>query len=762
MCFLPAILSQTKYTINGVVTDVTNGETLPGATITVEELSGVGTASNAYGYFGLTLPEGSYTLKIQYVGYQTINFLVNVNQNLYQNFKMESIATSLQEIKVTPYRLDDKILTNDIGVEKIQISEIKNIPVFFGERDVLKTITLTPGITSVRDGESGVHVRGGNNSQNLILLDETTVYYPYHLLGFFSTFNSEAIKDVTVYKGTAPTSYGGRISSVMDIRMKDGNNQTFEVNGGLGLIASNLTVEGPIVKEKGSFLVAGRRTHIDMLLKLTKDPELSSRTLNFYDLNAKVNFTINPKNRIFLSAYTGRDALRMPNHLGVSWGNQIASFKWNHIWHDKIFSNTSIHFSEFDYMVDFEFEPSTFSLYSELKDYCFKHEFQFFLGNNNRPSAGLDLKSYNITPGQLIAGEDAMVHPVKIKDKTAKERSFYLSNEIKTPTNWIINFGIRLNFFSLYGIGTYYIYTDGLVTDSLRFYAKSPVKTYFTPERRINITHIIDNKQSVKVAYSNHSQNIHKISSSDASLPIDIWLMSSTNVKPEISDQFTAGYFRNFRQDMYQFSAETYFKWMHDAIDLRTGANIKANEHIEGQLLFGHGRSYGLELLLKKATGKLHGWLGYNLSRTELSIIGINNGAWYPARQDMTNDVSVVGMYDFSDKWTLSATWVYQTGNAVTFPSGKYEINGEVRYNYDKRNANRMPDYHRLDVGLTWNLNTKGRYKSSLNLSVYNAYARKNAFSINFKQDPANPDKTIAVMTYLFTAIPSITYNFHF
>jgi len=278
MCFLPAILSQTKYTINGVVTDVTNGETLPGATITVEELSGVGTASNAYGYFGLTLPEGSYTLKIQYVGYQTINFLVNVNQNLYQNFKMESIATSLQEIKVTPYRLDDKILTNDIGVEKIQISEIKNIPVFFGERDVLKTITLTPGITSVRDGESGVHVRGGNNSQNLILLDETTVYYPYHLLGFFSTFNSEAIKDVTVYKGTAPTSYGGRISSVMDIRMKDGNNQTFEVNGGLGLIASNLTVEGPIVKEKGSFLVAGRRTYIDMLLKLTKDPELSSRT----------------------------------------------------------------------------------------------------------------------------------------------------------------------------------------------------------------------------------------------------------------------------------------------------------------------------------------------------------------------------------------------------------------------------------------------------------------------------------------------------
>lgn len=762
MCLVPAISSQTKYSINGVVADMTNGETLPGATITIEELSGVGTASNAYGYFSLTLPEGSYTLKIQYIGYQTINFPVNINQNMYRNFKMKSIATSLREIEVTPNHPEDRIHTNNIGTEKIQISEIKNIPVFFGERDILKTITLTPGITSVRDGESGIHVRGGDNSQNLVLLDEATVYYPYHLLGFFSTFNNEAVKDITIYKGTAPASYGGRISSVMDIRMKDGNNQSFEVNGGLGLIASNLTVEGPIVKEKGSFLLAGRRTYIDMLLKLTGDPELSSNTLNFYDLNAKVNFSINAKNRIFLSAYNGRDAFRIPNHLGLSWGNRTASFRWNHIWHNRIFSNTSIHYSDFDYTVDFEFEPSTFSLYSGLRDLCFKHEFQYFLGENSRFTLGYDLKSYNITPGQLIAGEDAMVFPIQIKDKTAREQSVYFSDEIKPSSNWIINFGIRLNFFALYGKGTYYAYADGLVSDSIINSTGSSVKTYFTPERRISLTHVVDKKQSVKMAYSTHSQNIHKISTSEASLPIDIWIMSSNNVKPQLSDQFAVGYYRNFNQNMYQLSAESYFKWMHDAIDLRTGADIKANEHIEGELLYGHGRSYGLELLLKKTTGKLHGWFGYNLSRTELSIKGINEGAWYPARQDMTHDISVVGLYDFSDKWILSATWVYQTGNAVTFPSGKYEINGIVHYNYDKRNANRMPDYHRLDVGLTWNLNTKGKYKSSLNFSVYNAYARKNAFSIDFKQDPADPEQTIAVMTYLFTAIPSITYNFHF
>ncbi len=762
MCITLTISSQNRFSISGIITDSKNGETLSGATISIEEQVGTGTVSNTYGFYAINLYEGKYTLKVQYLGYQSVTTSIVLNQNINLNIKMESQATALQEIEVVASDESDRIHNNIIGVEKLKISEIKDIPVFFGEHDILKTITLTPGITSVRDGLSGIHVRGGDNAQNLILLDETTVYYPYHVMGLFSTFNNEAVKDITVYKGTAPAAFGGRVSSIMDIQMKDGNNQAFEVNGGIGLIASNIAVEGPIVKDKASFLLTGRRTYIDQLLKLSGDPELSSNAFNFYDVNAKLSFKLNNKNRIFFSAYQGRDALKIPNHLGLSWGNRTASFRWNHIWNNQVFSNTSLHYSDFDYTADFEFEPSTFSLYSGLQDISFKHEFQFFLGKNSRLRIGYDLKTLSIKPGQLIAAEDAVVHPLSIENRKGREHATYFSNEIKPSPNWIIDFGVRINFFNLIGPGTYYNYIDGEVSDSTIINTNKTVKTYFTPERRISLSHIINHSNSIKMAYSTHSQHIHKISTADASLPIDIWVMSSKNIKPELSDQLSLGYYASFNQAQYQFSVETYFKWVHDALDLRNGANIKANEHIEGELLDGHGRAYGLELLFKKRTGKLHGWIAYNLSKTELSIKTINDGNWYPARYDMPHDFSIVALYDISKTITFSANWIYQTGNAVTFPSGKYEIDGETHYFYDNRNADRMPDYHRLDLGLTWNIPTRGRYKHSINFSVYNAYARKNAFAIDFKEDPDGSGETIALMTYLFTALPSINYNFHF
>lgn len=763
MIFVSVLGAQTRYTISGTITDKGNGETLAGAAVTVDELPGTGISTNTYGYFAITLPEGNYTFKVNYLGYETAELSINLNQNIRHNFKLEELATSLREVDVYPFRRNDNILLNNIGSEKLLVSEIKNIPVFFGEQDIMKTISLTPGATSVRDGNNGIYVRGGSNAQNLILLDEAIVYHPNHLLGFFSTFNSDAIKEMTLYKGTAPASYGGRISSVMDIRMKDGNNQSFEVNGGLGLIASRLSIEGPIVKDRGSFILAGRRTYVDMLLKLMSDPNLNSNTLNFYDLNAKVNFRLDTRNQIFISAYSGRDEFAVPGRFGIAWGNRTASFRLNRIWQDKLFSNTSFIYSDFDYEVDLAFEPSAFSMLSGIRNFNFKHEFNYFMSENSRFILGLDILTHNITPGQLLADENAIVHPMKIQERNGREQSLYLSNEFKPLYNLIINFGIRLNTFKLFGPGDFYQYENNELTETITYTKKETVKSYFSPERRLSITHIINPVQSLKMSYSTHTQHIHMITATEnLSLPVDIWIMSGNNVKPQKSDQFSVGYFRNSKNDMYQFATEVYYKWMYDQIDLRNGADVMANQHIEKELLFGNGRSYGFETMLKKKYGKLNGWIGYTLSRTEMSIPGINNGNWYPARQDITNDFSIVGIYELSKNLTFSATWVYQTGNAVTFPSDKYEINGQVKYNYNERNGFRMPEYHRLDLGLTWNLMSKGKNRGNLNFSVYNAYARKNAFSIDFKQDETNPEKTIAVMTYLFPAIPSITYNFTF
>ncbi len=754
--------AQTKFTISGSIVDNENGETLPGASITVIELSGTGVSSNAYGYYALTLPEGSYVFQVRYLGFKLNEYAVNLDRNIHHDFKLEPQTTYLDEFEVFPFRSNDNILLNNIGVEKLLVSEIKNIPVFFGEHDIMKTITLTSGVKSIREGNGGIYVRGGNNSHNLVLLDEATVYHASHLLGFFSTFNSDAMKDLTIYKGTAPANYGGRLASVMDVRMKDGNNQRVAVSGGLGLISSRLTVESPIVKDRGSILIAARRTYIDMLLKLSDDPTLNSNTLNFYDLNAKINFKLNDRNRIYLSAYSGRDAFGVPQRMGLEWGNRTATVRWNHLWHDKVFSNTSLIYSDFDYKVDMFFEPSAFSVLSSIKNYNFKHEFQYFLDDVNTMSFGYERIYQTITPGQLKAEEDAMVHPITIQERYGTEDAFYISNEFKPSANWIFNYGIRLNAFRLMGPGEFYRYQDGALIDETSFSSDEIVKSYFSPERRLNLTYIINQQQSLKYSYTANTQNIHLVSTSSASLPIDIWMMSGPNIKPQTSDLLSAGYFRNFNHDMYQFSAETYIKWLQNQIDLKNGANIMANQHIEGELLFGKGRAYGLELMLKKKYGRLNGWVSYTLSRTELNIPGINDDTWYPARHDITNDLAIVGILDLSKAITFSATWVYQTGNAVTFPSGRYEINGVVRYYSSERNGYRMPDYHRLDLGLTWNFRKREKFHSSLNLSVYNAYGRKNAFSIDFEPDPLDPAKTRAVMTYLFTAIPSITYNFNF
>lgn len=749
------------YSLSGTITDAASGESMIGATIAVQEIPGTGVTTNSYGYFSLSLPEGSYTFTISYVGYKSIVSEIKLTANKQQNFKLEPESTQLNDVEITAQRKNHNITSSEIGVEKLEIKEIGKVPVLFGEADILKTLKLTPGIKSVGEGSGGMFVRGGNNSQNLILLDEATVYNADHLLGFFSTFNSDAIKDIQMFKGTAPAEYGGRTSSVLDVKMNDGNNQDYHVGGGIGLISSRLNVEGPIVKDKASFLVTARRTYADIFLNLSPDTLIRNNQLYFYDFNAKVNYIIDDNNRLYLSGYFGRDVFNFNNRFGIDWGNKTGTLRWNHIWNQKLFSNTSLIYSDYDYKVAIQMNYD-FSLKSVIKSWNLKQEFQLFANNKNTMSFGFNSVFHNITPGQLEVSEDSEINPLQLQQKHAWENALFFSNVWKPNSHLNINYGLRLVAFYLLGPGDFYSYNNGEVTDTTTYSSNKVVQAYYNLEPRLNVAWVFNDRNSMKASYSRNTQNLHMVSSSTSSLPTDVWIPSSANVKPEIGDQISLGYFSNFSKDRYQFSSEIYYRWMQNQIDLKNGANINANEYMEGELLFGIGRAYGAEFLLKKKYGKLTGWIGYTYSKTERKINGINNDNWYPARQDITHDVSVVAIYELNKKWSFSASWVYNTGNAVTFPSGKYQINGNVEYYYTERNGYRMPDYHRLDIGATWVLKKTRKSESSLNFSVYNAYGQKNPYSIDFEQDENDPSKTNAVMTYLFTYVPSITYNFKF
>ncbi len=760
--FLP-LSAQNKFSVSGTLTDAQTGETLIGANVSVANMSGTGVSSNEYGFYSITLPEGQHTLVFSYLGYESVDSLVNLKANLRIDMKMGGGAENIEEIVVTAEARNEQVTSIEMGVEKLDMKEIKKIPVLFGEQDILKTLQLTPGVKSLGEGSGGLFVRGGDNSQNLILLDEATVYNANHLLGFFSTFNSDAIKDVSLYKGTAAANYGGRLASVIDVKMNEGNNQKYHIGGGIGLISSRLYVEGPIVKDKGSFIVAARRTYADLFLKLSSDETLNQNTLYFYDINVKANYKINDKNRIYLSGYFGRDVLGFNDRFGIDWGNITGTLRWNSIWNDKLFSNTSLVYSDYDYRVEITRTDDEFSLTSIIKALNLKHEFQYYLNNDHKFKFGFQATHHTITPGQVEVSEGSDFNPIELQDRYALESALFFSHNWRINSKLNVEYGLRLSSFSQFGAGDFYSFdSDGNVTDTTSYDAFELVKNYINPEPRINVSYVFDKNHSIKASFTRNVQNLHLITNSTSSTPTDIWIASGKNVKPEIGDQLSLGYFQNFMDDKLQLSAEVYYKWMYNQVDLRNGAEIRANELLEGELLSGNGRAYGLELMLRKKYGKLSGWIGYTISRTERKIEGINSFDWYPARQDITHDLSVVGVYDINNKWSISATFVYNTGSAVTFPSGKYELNGQVQYYYTERNGYRMPDYHRLDLGATRYFVKNKKMESSLNFSMYNTYGRKNAYTIDFQDDPDDPTKTQAVKTYLFTFVPSLTYNFKF
>lgn len=748
------------YTISGTVSLESTGETVIGATI--EELNHKQyTITNSYGFYALRLPAGPVKMTVSFSGMKPDTIAFDLTENIRKNITLQNAARVLDEVVIKAAPRGNTLKATQMGVERLTAREMKYIPQLMGERDPLKAIQLLPGIKPASEGSSGLFVRGGAADQNLILLDEAVVYNAAHLLGFFSTFNADVIKDVTVYKGGMPAQYGGRLSSVIDVRMNDGNNQQFSVSGGLGLISSKLNIEGPIQKGVSSFLVSGRSTYIDPFLKLSKDSMVNRNRIGFYDLNTKLNYRLGDKDQLFLSGYFGSDHLGVGREIGLRWGNATGTLRWNHIYNNSVFSNTSFIYSNFDYSIDINLGTNNLNIFSRIRDGHLKQEWQW---NKDKHSlrAGFDIIYHTINPGDITSSDNSNFNDLKFEKRYALENAIFFSDDWKISKTLSMNYGLRAEAFSILGSGNFYhLDTDGIVLDTLYVGPGEILKTYYNIEPRIGARIMVAPQSSIKASYVRNTQNLHLLSNSTTARPTDRWVSSTNNIRPEIADQVSLGFYHNFGS-LLEFSTETYYKALQHQIDYRDGADLDRQKILETQLLYGVGRAYGIEFFIKKRTGKLTGWISYTLSKTEKKINGINDGQWYNARQDRTHDIAIVASWQLSRSWNISATWVYYTGDAVSFPESKYSVNNQVYYYYSKRNGYRMPDYHRLDLGATKTFKPKGRFTSELSIGLYNAYGRENAYTITFRASKSDPQVTEAVQTALFKFVPSVSYNFKF
>jgi hypothetical protein len=759
LCFVA--YSQQKYTLSGTISDASSGEDLIGAVVTVQNTN-YSAVSNSYGFYSISIPEGNYNINIRQMGYANQVVTLSLHSSQLHNFKMNAISYELEDVEVSGERGDRNITSLEMGNVKINPKQIENIPVFFGERDLIKTMQLMPGVKAAGEGNTGFYVRGGGLDQNLILLDEAPVYNASHLLGFFSVFNSEAIRDANLLKGSIPAEYGGRASSVLDIRMKEGNMKDYQTTGNVGLISSNLSFEGPIKEDVSSFMVSGRRTYADLFLQFAPDKDIRDAQLYFYDLNLKTNFKLNPTNRLFISGYLGRDNFRMEDQFGFDWGSKTATVRLNHTFNEKLFSNSSAIFSNYSYQIDLNGDKDVI-MGSLIQDFNLKQDFSWYPNARNTVKFGVNLIFHKIVPGEIDAAAGSIYNSLAVRPRRAFEMSAYISNNQQLTKHLQVYYGLRLALFSNIGPGNFYRFdANGNLTETISYNHFKWVKTQGGPEPRLALNYQLNDRSAVKASYNRIYQFIHLLSNSTSSTPTDVWLPSSDNVKPQISDQWSVGYFRNMKKNRFETSVELYYKNLQNQIDYKNGADLVFNSTVEAELVFGRGWAYGAEFLFKKNYGKLTGWLGYTWSKTMRQFDQINNGNPFPARQDRRHDVSIVAQYDITRKLNISATWVYNTGNAVTFPNGKYTIDGRTVGYYTQRNGYRMPDYHRLDLGLTWIRKQTTRFESSWNFSIYNAYGRENAYFISFRQKKDNPDETEAVQISLFKFIPSVSYKFKF
>lgn len=770
------LLSQLNFaqtaTLSGHIKDKNNGEELIGATCYFTDIK-KGITSNEYGYYSITVPAGNYNISFSYIGYETQNLNIDLSKNTVFDISLDEKSRQLDDVTVIGIRKDHNIESTDMSMEKLPVKLVKKLPSFMGEVDILKTITLLPGIQSGGEGSSGLYVRGGGPDENLLLLDEAPVYNASHLLGFFSVFNSDAIKDIQVYKGGIPAEYGGKASSVIDIRMKDGNSQHLSGQAGIGNISSRLTLEGPIIKDKWSFTVSGRRTYADVAGKMIGIDELKNNQLYFYDLNLKTNIEFSHKNRVYISAYTGDDYFKLGEALYMRWGNITGTARWNHIFNGKLFSNTSLIFSKYDYSLGVPGNSADqFDWNSRIEDYNFKQDFTWFLNTNNKIDFGLNIIKHHFEPGNIETNEGSFFEPIKLTNYNAISSAVYISNEQKLGALLTLKYGLRISIFQQIGVGKVREYenpaspkNDEIVYETTYTTGEKIGSPFINFEPRISAKITVSETSSIKTSYNRMAQNLHLISNTNSPTPLDIWLPSNKYIKPLVVNQVAAGYFRNFYNNAYETSVEVYYKDMQNVLDYKDGAELFLNEDLETELLTGTGYSYGLELMIKKQQGEITGWASYTLAKSMREIPGINNGNPYPSTYDRTHDLSLVLNYDFNKKFSLSASWVFSTGNPVTYPVAKYNVQGNTLFYYSDRNSRRIPDYHRLDLSLNYNFrkNDKRKIKQALNVSLYNVYARRNAYSIYFRPNEDNPATVEATrLSIVGSVIPSVTYNVHF
>lgn len=764
----PVVPEAKRFTISGHIKDKENGEELLGATIYIKDLQ-TGTVTNMYGFFSISLLPGTYTLSFSYIGYNSVEKKITLDKNLTYNILLTTSTETLKEVEIKVKVASDNITKTEMSVVRIDAKAIQKIPALMGEVDVLKAIQLLPGVQSTGEGSSGFSVRGGSRDQNLILLDESTVYNASHLMGFFSVFNNDAVKDVKLYKGDIPATHGGRLSSLLDIRQKDGNTNKFSGTGGIGTVSSRFALEGPIVKDKCSFIVAGRRSYADLFLRASNNEDLNKNILYFYDFNGKINYRINKNNRLYLSRYTGRDIFKLKDDeepFGMSWGNAGLTLRWNHLFSDKLFSNFTVIRSHYDYHMGSDAELTGFKWVSDLLDHTIKSDFGFYVNPKNTLKFGTSITFHSFEPGNVKGvGDETIFNEIQVPHSNARDYAIYASNEQKIGSRLTFNYGLRYSIFQSVGTATSYNFDENYNKIDSTVFAKGTVfNTYSGLEPRLGMNFSINEFSSIKASYSRNMQYVHLASNATVGMPLDVWLPSSPNIEPQMADQYALGYFRNFKDNSIETSVEVYYKKMQNQIDFKDHAQILMNPRIEGEIRIGEATSYGIELLVRKQIGKLTGWVSYTYCKTERIVPEINNGNVYPSPYDKPHDISIVANYQISKRLSVSGTWVYSTGAPVTFPTGRFQYGNLIAPVYSDRNSYRMPDYHRLDLGVTLEGKEKPEKKwhSSWNLSVYNAYNRHNAFQITFEQNVDNPLQTDAIKTYMFPIIPSITYNFHF
>ncbi|MFN8288592.1 MAG: TonB-dependent receptor [Chitinophagales bacterium] len=772
---------QPKYTISGYVKEAANGESLLAAAVYIVEL-GRGTTSNDYGFYSITLPQGNYTVRYSYVGLGTKEEKVELNKDIRLNIDLATTSVETKEVVVTADRKDQNVESTDMGKQELQVEQAKALPALFGEVDILKTIQLLPGIQGAGEGNSGFYVRGGGPDQNLVLLDDAVVYNTGHLFGFFSVFNSDAVKNTTVIKGGMPADYGGRISSVVDVQMKEGNMKKWNVEGGIGLISSRLTVQGPIKKDKCSFIISARRTYIDLLLKpiLPKlgDGQFAGNSYYFYDINAKINYRINDKDRLYLSGYFGRDVFKFQDpggnfKLDFPWGNATATMRWNHLFNDKLFLNTMFIYNDFGFKANADFMDIKFGLNSSVREFTGKMDFDYSPLLGHRMKFGWQYNFHIFTPYQASGkAGDVDFKTTNQAKKYAHETAIYFLDDFEA-TNWLkINIGLRGSMFNFMGPFNKIVFQDGRAIDTLNYKVGQHIATYWGLEPRLAMRFKVDKTSSIKAGVTLNQQYIHLVSSSTTTLPVDLWVPSTKAVKPQIGLQASVGYFRNFKDDMIETSVEVYYKHLWNQIEYGESAVGNITVDVEDLFTYGKGWTYGAEFFVKKAKGRWTGWIGYTLAWTWRQFPDINNGKAFLAKYDRRHDLSIVNMFEINKHWKVSATFVFATGQRTTLPVAFFLNEGQPHFVYGDRNWYRLPPYHRLDLGFIYVIIPKKKRKvdfySDISVSIYNAYNRMNPYFIYIdpKGDPGESNnggfQFKAKQASLFPILPSVTWNFKF